>query len=200
MRRAVLCALGMLSVGLLAQAAVVRVSGDNEWQVFVNGELLAQGNDWQRPTVTEFELKNGSAVIAVYVHDFEPGAAGVGGFLADIILDNGEYLPTEPGSAWVCDAGEPIANRNDGWEQPNFDDSGWGELQYYEQFGGGVWGFGAATMRQVLHDPDCTAFWAWCGPNNEADDVYFRYTIGKPLAVEPTGKLATAWGALKSRR
>ena len=51
----------------------IRVSGDNTWIVFVNGEEVAQGNNWQAPTVSEFELKKGFAVIAVYVHDAEPG-------------------------------------------------------------------------------------------------------------------------------
>ena len=181
------------------QKGVLRVSGDNTWVAFVNGEKVAEAADWQRPTVSEFDLKNGFAVIAIYVHDAEPGAAGRGGFLADIILDDDpEYIGTgEPG--WVCDAGEVLAQRKDGWEKPDFDDSKWAELQLYEQFGGGIWGFGAATMRQILKDPDCTAFWAWCGPNDGEDEVYFRFTIGT-LPVEPQGKLATTWAALKSTR
>jgi hypothetical protein len=66
----------------------LRVSGDNTWTAFINGEEVAQSGNWQAPTVSDFTLKNGSAVIAVYVHDAEPGAAGRGGFLADIILDD----------------------------------------------------------------------------------------------------------------
>ena len=40
-----------LLVSFAAQSAVVRVSGDNEWQVFHNGEMIAQSNNWQVPTV-----------------------------------------------------------------------------------------------------------------------------------------------------
>ena len=54
----------------------VRVSGDNTWVVFVNGEEVAQSGNWQAPTVSEFKLDKGFAQIAVYVHDAEPGAAG----------------------------------------------------------------------------------------------------------------------------
>jgi hypothetical protein len=84
-----LFALGASSAVAKAKKGTLRVSGDNTWNVFINGEQVASGADWQRPTVSDFDLDNGFAVIAVYVHDAEPGGAGSGGFLADIILDEG---------------------------------------------------------------------------------------------------------------
>ena len=176
----------------------IRVSGDNTWVVFVNGEEVAASGNWQAPTVSDFKLDKGFAVIAVYVHDAEPGAAGRGGFLADIILDaKPDYIGTGE-DGWRCDTGKLLADRKDGWEEVDFDDSKWeDELEIYEKFGGGIWGFGAAQMRAILKDPDCEANWVWCGPNDAEDDIYFRYTIGT-LAVEPGGKATTTWGALKS--
>ena len=190
-----------LLISFSAHSAAVRVSGDNAWQVFHNGEMIAQGDNWQVPTVTEFQLDNrGYALIAIYVHDAEPGDAGKGGFLADIILDDGEYLSTNADDPrWKCDSGDVIASRDDGWETAGFDDSEWMELTYYEQFGGGIWGFGADAMRNHLNDPDCEAYWAWCGPNDGADDVYFRYVIGE-LDVKPAGRLAASWGEIKQGR
>lgn len=180
-----------------ATKGTLRISGDNTWVAFVNGEEVAAGNNWQQVTVSEFDLDNGFAQIAVYVHDAEPGAAGRGGFLADIVLnDKPDYIGTGE-DGWRCDTGDPIGDRNDGWEEINFDDSGWeDELEIYEQFGGGIWGFGAAQMREFLQDPDCEAFWVWCGPNDVEDDIYFRYTIGT-LSVDPQDKLTTAWARLK---
>ena len=176
----------------------LRVSGDNTWTAFIDGEEVAQSGNWQAPTVSEFTLKNGFAQIAVYVHDAEPGAAGRGGFLADIILDaKPDYIGTGE-DGWRCDTGKPIADRNDGWEKIDFDDSKWeDELEIYEKFGEGIWGFGAPQMRQILKDPDCEANWVWCGPNDAEDDIYFRYTIGT-LPVEPQGKLATTWARIKN--
>lgn len=176
----------------------LRVSGDNTWVAFVNGEKVAESNNWQQVTVSDFTLDDGFAVIAVYVHDAEPGAAGRGGFLADIILDDKpKYIGTGE-DGWRCDTGKLLAQRNDGWEKINFDDSDWeDELEIYEKFGAGIWGFGAAAMRQFLKDPDCEANWVWCGPNDVEDDIYFRYTIGT-LPVEPRGKIATTWGSLKA--
>ena len=197
--------LALLLIGMLLSPAanaepkngVLRISGDNSWVAFVNGEEVAAHNNWQQPTVTEFKLDKGFALIAIYVHDAEPGAAGRGGFLADIILDDEpEYIGTGE-EGWRCDTGKPIADRKDGWEEIDFDDSKWeDELEIYEQFGGGIWGFGAAQMRQILKDPDCEASWAWCGPNDAEDDIYFRYAIGT-LPVEPQDKLATTWARIK---
>ena len=176
----------------------LRVSGDNTWTAFINGEEVAQSGNWQAPTVSDFTLKNGAAVIAVYVHDAEPGAAGRGGFLADIILDDKpDYIGTGE-DGWRCDTGKPIASRKDGWEKVDFDDSKWeDELEIYEKFGGGIWGFGAAIMGEILKDPDCEANWVWCGPNDAEDDIYFRYTIGT-LPVEPQDKLTTTWARIKN--
>ena len=186
------------TVDAAPEKGTVRVSGDNSWVVFVNGEEVAQHNNWQEPTASDFTLDNGFALIAIYVHDAEPGAQGKGGFLADIILDDKpNYIGTGE-EGWKCQAGKPIADRNDGWEEINFDDSDWeDELEVYDQFGGGIWGFGAATMQQVLNDPDCEASWVWCGPNDAEDDIYFRYTIGQ-LPVEPQGKITTSWGRIKN--
>ncbi len=193
-----------LSGMLLIQAAdavpkkgTLRVSGDNTWVAFINGEEVAASGNWQVPTVSEFELDNGFAQIAVYVHDAEPGAAGRGGFLADIILDDKpDYIGTGE-DGWRCDTGDPIDDRKDDWMEVDFDDSKWeDELEIYEKFGAGIWGFGAAIMQQVLKDPDCEANWVWCGPNDVEDDIYFRYTIGT-LSVEPEDKLATTWARIK---
>ena len=177
---------------------VLRVSGDNTWEAYVNGEQVGVGFDWQAVGAYEFDLKNGSAVIAVHVHDAEPGGAGSGGFLADIVLDNGDYIGTGiEGHDWKASADDSYLE-NDEWIEPGFDDSGWEAPMLYDLFGGGIWGFGAGAMRNVLQDPDCTAFWIWAGPNNVNDEVFFRYTIGEGAAVEPRGKSAVTWGQVKA--
>ncbi len=198
--------LGSLILLQIADAAptkgTVRVSGDNTWVVFVNGEEVARNGNWQVPTVSEFTLDSGYALIAVYVHDAEPGAQGRGGFLADIILnDKPNYIGTGE-DGWRCQAGSPIADRKDGWETLDFDDSGWENATQLDQFGSGIWAGGAATMRQTLNNPDSTAYWVWAGPNDGEDDVYFRKIVGElpPTPVQPQGKVTTTWGSLKAAR
>jgi len=192
----------MFAAGQMLAAApktgVLRVSGDNTWEAYVNGEQVGTGVDWQQVGAYEFELKNGFAAIAVHVHDAEPGAAGVGGFLADIILDDDTYIGTGiEGDEWKASADDSFL-KDDEWIQPDFDDSGWEEPVVYDLFGGGVWSGGTGVMKQVLQDPDCTAFWIWAGPNNTADEVFFRFTIGKNVAVESRGKCAVTWGQMKA--
>lgn len=179
-------------------AATLRINGDNAWVGFVNGEEVADGSNWQQASITEFDMPDGYAVIAIYVHDAEPGAAGRGGALFDVILDDDTYIPSD--DTWKADAGPPIDERNDGWEQPDFDDSGWDNATQLDQFGGGIWGFGANIMRQTLKDPDSTAYWVWAGPNDVEDDVYFRKTVGDlpTTPVEPSGKATTTWAGLKA--
>ncbi|MCY4402987.1 MAG: hypothetical protein OXD54_10455 [Candidatus Poribacteria bacterium] len=194
------CVILTQTTNAVPRNGTVRVSGDNTWVVYVNGEKVAEHIHWDQPTVSEFELDKGFAVIAVYVHDAEPGAAGRGGFLADIVLDDKpDYIGTGE-DGWRCQAGKPIAERNDGWEKVDYDDSDWEtDLEIMDKFGAGIWAGGAGNMRNILKDPDCTANWVWCGPNDVEDEIYFRYTIGE-LPVEPRGKITTTWGALKDAR
>ncbi|RKU16592.1 hypothetical protein C6501_05355 [Candidatus Poribacteria bacterium] len=180
-------------------AAKLRINGDNSWVGFINGEKVAEGNNWQVATVTEFDMPDGHAIIAVYVHDAEPGGAGRGGALFDVILDDGTYIPSN--DTWKADAGAPLAERNDGWETIDFDDSSWENATQLDQFGSGIWAGGAGAMRNILKDPDSTAYWIWAGPNDVEDDVYFRKIVGDlSTPVEPNGKITTTWGALKAAR
>ena len=177
-------------------AAKLRINGDNSWVGFINGEKVAEGDNWQVATVTEFEMPDGHAIIAIYVHDLEPGAAGIGGALFDVILDDGTYIPSD--DTWKSDAGALLAERNDGWEKIGFDDSGWENATQLAPFGEGAWGTAASAS---LQNPDSTAFWVWAGPNDVADDVYFRKIVGDlSTPVEPNGKITTTWGALKAAR
>lgn len=181
-------------------AAKLRINGDNSWVGFINGEQVAEGDNWQVATVTEFEMPDGYAIIGVYVHDTEPGATGRGGALFDVILDDGTYIPSD--ETWKADAGPVLAERNDGWETIDFDDSDWENATQLDQFGSGIWGFGAATMRETLNNPDSTAYWVWAGPNDGEDDVYFRKIVGElpSTPVQPQGKVTTTWGSLKAAR
>ncbi len=181
-------------------AATLRINGDNSWAGFVNGEKVAEGDNWQEATVTEFDMPDGYAVIAVYVHDAEPGATGRGGALFDVILDDDTYIPSD--ETWKANAGPPLEERKDGWEKTDFDDSGWDNATQLDLFGEGIWGFGADTMREILKEPESSAYWVWAGPNDVEDDVYFRKTVGdiSTTPVEPMGKLTTAWGELKNAR
>lgn len=204
-KRGILCVILLLVMFSAFQAwaaepkkGVLRMSGDNTWEAYANGKKIGSGVDWQQVGAYEFDLVNGSAVIAIHVHDAEPAAAGVGGMLADIVLDDDTYFGTGINEGeWKASADDSFLD-DDEWIEPNFDDSGWEEPVVYDQFGAGVWAGGTAIMQGVLQEPDCTAFWIWAGPNNAADEVFFRFTIGENVAVEPQSKVTTTWGQIKA--
>jgi len=210
MRKLVIC----VSVLLIALTAAkvyagdptkgtLRMSGDNTWEAYIDGGKVGEGADWQKVGLYEFAIKGGSFTVAIHVHDAEPGASGRGGFLADIVLDNKVYIATgdkdkNDVQTWKCSDDDGYMKNKD-WIDPKFDDSKWMEPTLYEQFGAGIWGFGAAAMKaNGLQEPDCKAFWCWAGPNDVADEVFFRYSFGKKLAVESSGKSTTTWGTIKS--
>lgn len=203
MQKFSICVLSLLVLLAVFQAfaadpksGVLRASGDNTWEAYVHGKEVGRGADWQQVGVYDFEFVKGSATIAIYVHDAEAGGTGSGGFLADIVLDNGDYIGTGITEGWKASSDAQYMKHRD-WTQPEFNDEDWEEPTVYDPFGGGIWGFGAGAMRAFLKDPDCTACWIWAGPNNVNDDVFFRYTIGKVLAVESHAKSATTWGHIK---
>jgi hypothetical protein len=203
--RIIICVFLVLLLTIPAFAAdpkkgTLRMSGDNSWVAYINGEKVGEGADWQAIGLYPFDLIKDSAVIAVYVHDAEPGNTGSGGFLADIVLDNGDYIGTGmEGFEWKASS-DAAYMKDDEWIEPDFDDSGWEVPTKYDQFGAGIWGFGAGAMQNNgLKDPDCEAFWIWAGPNDLNDDVFFRYTIGEAFAVEAGGKVSATWGMLKLR-
>lgn len=181
----------------------LRMSGDNTWEAYIDGEKVGEGADWQKVGIYNFSIKGGSFVVAIHVHDAEPGASGKGGFLADIVLDNKVYIATGDKDksgvqTWKCSDDSGYMKNKD-WINPKFDDSKWMEPTLYEQFGAGIWGFGAGAMKaNGLQEPDCKAFWCWAGPNDVADEVFFRYSFGIKLAVEANGKATTTWGTIKS--
>jgi len=211
MKKLVICASIFFIVIITAQVfaadptkGTLRMSGDNTWEAYIDGEKAGEGVDWQRVGLYEFTIKGGSFTVAVHIHDAEPGASGVGGFLADIVLDNKVYIATGDKDntkvqTWKC-SDDIGYMKNKDWINPKFDDNKWMEPTLYEQFGAGVWGFGAGAMKASgLQDPDCKAFWCWAGPNNVADEVFFRYSFGNKLAVESGGKLTTTWASIKAR-
>ena len=52
-------------------------------------------------------------MIAVYVHDAEPGKAGRGGALVDVILDDGTYFGSD--KTWKAMLVQPIGKLTTRW-------------------------------------------------------------------------------------
>lgn len=198
MKRRIICLNLVLFMFLLplfsgwAEKAVMRITVDNVLKaLFINGEEMQLGpgaGDWTLADEIEFEKKAGKNVIAAHCTD----AGVIAGLLADISFDDTVLVTDE---TWKFNTDEV-----NGWEEPDFDDTDWGNAVIYEQYPQGIWG------RRVngMNDPLSEAFWIWSDTNVQDGQidtpVFFRFRFGKELSVSSIGKLTTIWGKIKSER
>ena len=103
--------------------ATLRVACDNHCRVSINGERVAQGDDWAVPTTAEVaaKLRAGENVIAVQgSNDGGPAAMAlrlewqIGDARGELVSDG----------SWRCSDDDP-----DGWDAVGFDDGGWSPVK-----------------------------------------------------------------------
>ncbi len=107
----------------LGRIAVARawVTADNEYELYVNGRRVGAGEDWEHPDSYDLAaaLRAGRNVLAV-----RAGNTGLqAGLLlaARVITADGRETACLSGPEWRVST-EPPA----GWQEPGFDDAGWG--------------------------------------------------------------------------
>ena len=153
-----------------AMAGVVRVNGDNVWSVFINGTLMDEGDNWQAPTITSFD-EGGAATIAIYVHDAEPGAAGVGGFLADVVQSwEAECLKAEEAGIRVVCLRMGAVLSPDGGALAKL-------LPVFRAGAGGPVGSGLQWFPWI-HIDDAAAAFEWAVRNSDARGIYNAVSPG----------------------
>ena len=140
----------------LGGSVTAKVSGSQEYVLYVNGVPVGRGPspctpEWQY--VDEWEIgpllrEDGNRIAAVVYHFGEKDIVieqmqGAGGFLLEASTADGHKLVSTDG-AWKCRVSPRwetrnhrisrwggyneiyVAEREDGWERPDYDDSGWG--------------------------------------------------------------------------
>jgi len=100
---------------------VLSLFADNDYLLYVNGQLVGQGSDWQQ--VDRFDVQNvlrrGENVIAVKAHN----ADGPAGLLAQLTLSG-------PPGRVITDASWRVAlSEQTGWREPGFDDTRWAHAE-----------------------------------------------------------------------
>jgi len=112
-------------------AATLRVTCDNEYSIWLNGDLIGSGKKWD--IIDEYEitknLRPGNNVIAIKARN-EGDAAGL---IAEIQFDNGNNLSTD--SSWRCSA----TVENEKWLNLDFDDRNWSASQEIATFENSLW-------------------------------------------------------------
>jgi len=104
-----------------AGEALLAVTCDNEYEVWINGRRIGSDGTWQNVEVYDVTrvLHKGRNVIAVRGENEAPGAAGVLAELGVNCLD-GTYINVHTDQSWKA----ALAAGPD-WMQPDFDDRGW---------------------------------------------------------------------------
>ncbi|QDU38473.1 hypothetical protein Mal4_28010 [Maioricimonas rarisocia] len=104
-----------------ADHAVVAISADNEFELFVNGQPVAKGQDWSRPGVIHVgpHLRAGTNVIAVTARNggTDPNPAGLiavlmtagddGKYSSRIITDESWHIVRKPQPGWTTETKDP---------------------------------------------------------------------------------------------
>ncbi len=138
------------------------LSSDNAYELYVNGQLVGSGSNWQQAGSYTVPLQSGENVVAVKGMD----AGGVAGFIASLSWSGGSAVSD---GSWKVSTTTPTDGQ---WTNVGFDDSGWASPTSYGSYGVGPWGtrvsgFPAGTGAQ----------WIWSADNNADNTVYLRYRI-----------------------
>jgi hypothetical protein len=115
--------------------AVILVSADDEYVLYVNEQKVGQGRPWMqagRYDLTD-RLKPGENILGVEVTNAAPSPAGLIATL-EITDDAGNKTYIVSDSRWKC-----RASLADGWTLPDFDDTSWPWARVYGLYGCPPW-------------------------------------------------------------
>ncbi len=147
----------------VANPIIISVAADNQYDLYVNGNLLGSGNDW-RIAQTYF-VTPGADNILVAIRATNAGDAG--GIVAEIKMDGKIFVSD---TTWKVSPVEVT-----GWNTLAFDDSQWQNATSYGLHGVALpWANyhdvqGISTTNNVL--------WIWSDDVINDSVVYFRYLI-----------------------
>ena len=116
--------------------AFVTVSCDNRHHLWMNGKDLGMGGDWSNPRtydVVSSVVPGGRNVIAI--EGINEGAAAGMVLRFTATLKNAKKLYVVSGADWLCSTEAP-----EGWQNPDFDASGWAKATVLAKMGDAPWG------------------------------------------------------------
>ncbi|HMP07991.1 MAG TPA: heme-binding protein, partial [Lacipirellulaceae bacterium] len=122
------------------EEALVHITADNQFTLVINGQPVVEGADWRRMQlvdVTKF-LRSGRNVIAVRVHNDEPGPAGLAARVL-VRQQGGTFQAYSTDASW-----KTSVRQFAGWTDVQFNDADWlpaasfGDLGYALPWGNEV--------------------------------------------------------------
>ena len=132
--------------GRKVSKAVVRLTADNTYTLFVNGKKIGAGDNWKelgQYDVTS-DLAPGRNVLAIEGGNIDGPFGLIVGMT--ITLDNGEVVSVPSDDSWRTSL-KPVA----GWKKPGLDDQSWAKAREICEAGEGPWGAIADAESPYLH-------------------------------------------------
>lgn len=127
-------------------------TADNEFALYLDGKLIAEGNEWRTPVRAEVDIETGTHVLAVSASNEAPGTAGF--LLGGGVLPLGQGAPIHTRTNWKSTDAVPPG---DAWKTLDFDDSSWAVPVDLGELGVGPWGhlaLGLSDPAERLQTPE----------------------------------------------
>jgi len=147
--------------------AVITVSADNSFILYVNGVQVGTGSNWAAPQSFYTDLDLGDTV-AIDASD----SGGIAALACRI---------THGGTTQVSNSVWQIATSvTSGWQNSGFDDSNWLPATEHYSMGQGPWGTVVSSYF------DSKTKWIWSSDANNHNRVYFRTQFGNNAMIKAT--------------
>ena len=139
------------------------ITADNQAKVWIDEASHGEVLDWRKPLRIELAADEMPKVIAVEAHNIDSVAGLIGA-----MMYMGEEPALEQPASWLCSR-EPVT----GWQQPDFDDSGWQEPLVKGPYGSAPWGESAGLGLKL-------ASWVWpSDPAGVGETIYCRARLDR---------------------
>lgn len=160
------------------QAASLTMTCDNGFKVWLNGEIVGQGKEWAQPQTIEVrkDVKKGKNVIAVEATN----EGSMGGLVASLAikLGGGKNVQIVTDGSWKA-----TGDKAEGWEKPEFDDSGWKAVKVLGKMGMQPWGSLFGNVPGVAGEPQ------------EAEDATDQFKVAQGFRLEKLYTVPKAQGS-----
>jgi hypothetical protein len=141
----------VLPADRVMKKAVMELSADNEFVLYINGKKVASGKNWME--LSSFDVRKhlsaGDNVIAVEAGNWDVGEANPAGLIGSLRIDfdKGKPFILVTDVSW-----KTCSRKSDRWETAGFDDGVWKAARRLGPYGCAPWnafagGGGAATAR-----------------------------------------------------
>ncbi|KAF9468455.1 hypothetical protein BDZ94DRAFT_786858 [Collybia nuda] len=127
--------------GRQAVSALIVVSVDNNYSLYVNGYLVGGSSDWTIATIYNVTLEPTSNILAIRGLNFPsfngggPSPAAIIAAIRTTFSDGTTSILTSSDSQWRVSKSVPYS-----FERPSFNDSIWDQTTFVAKYGDGIWG------------------------------------------------------------